>query len=199
MFDKTTKIQLVLYLESITLGATESRCLESMTEDQIDRLIRLCKVDPDDDESIMPAVQAMYARDEFRATMRVERLKKDRHAASCADFSRLRPDDRSDFVEFVRENRGVFEACGVDDDFAWLDDKELRPSIDFWTGEFGVVFHEIITRLLFGDGDCEFALAANYTYDVETIGPICAHILAAELDYELKRTLFWKYAKARLQ
>ena len=201
MFDRNEKIQIVRYLESVTLGATASRCLESMTELQIDYLIRLCKVDPTNDESMMLAKHASDSKTklhekrskELHAEMRAER-----YVASCADFDRLRSDDRWDFTHFVRENKSVFAEC-VSDDFVWLDDKELRPSVDFWTGELGGVVHEIVSRLLFGNGHIDFALAANYTYDGENIGPICSEILAGELDYETKYGLFWKYAKARLQ
>jgi hypothetical protein len=177
MFDKQTKIQLLNYLESVTLGATESKYVETLTEPQIDRLIRLCKVDPTDEESMARAKRAMDKRDEYRATMREEK-RKESYVAWCAEMDRLNSADKQDFDDFVRKN-------------------DITLSMEVWNSENGLALHEIMSRLLFGDGDIDKALAANYTcFDKTIIGSIIAEMLVDELDYETKRMLFWKYANA---
>ena len=171
MFDKQSKIKLLNYLESVTLGATESRYVESMTELEIDCLIRLCNVEPNDEESMSRAKRAMDIRDQYRAGVREEK-RKERYAAFCADVDRLNSTDKQDFDAFLREN----ELTDID------------------------ALHEIVSRLLFGNGDIDKALTANYTcFDKQIVGSICAEILVDELDYETKRMLFWKYAKAIIQ
>ena len=177
MFDRQTKIKILNFLESTTLGATESRIVDSMTEYEIDSRIRLCKVDPTDEESMARSKRRMDARDEFRATMREEK-RQESYAAWCAEMDRLNPTDMDDFDKFIREN-------------------DMSLSIDVWDGENGEALHEIMSRLLFGNGNIDKALTAHYNcVDKTIIGSICAEILLDELDYETKRMLFWKYAKA---
>jgi hypothetical protein len=160
MFDRQTKIRLLNFLESMTLGASESRIVDSMTEYEIDSRIRLCN-------------------DEFRATMREEK-RQESYVAWCAEMDRLNSADKQDFDDFVRENN-------------------ICLSIDVWDGENGEALHEIMSRLLFGNGNIDKALTAHYNcVDKTIIGSICAEILVDELDDEMKRMLFWKYAKAIL-
>jgi hypothetical protein len=180
MFDRKTKIKLLNFLESVTLNATESRIVDSMTEYEIDSRIRLCKVDPTDEESMARAMRRMDVRDKIRATMREEK-RQESYVAWCAEMQRLNSADKQDFDDFVRKN-------------------DITLSIDVWDGENGEALHEIMSRLLFGDGDIDKALVANYNcVDKTIIGSICAEILVDELDCETKRTLFWKYANARIQ
>ena len=177
MFDRQTKIKLLNFLESTTLGATESRIVDSMMDREIDSRIRLCKVDPTDEESMARSKRRMDARDEFRATMREEK-RQESYVAWCAEMGRLNSADKQDFDDFVRENN-------------------ICLSIDVWDGENGEALHEIMSRLLFGNGNIDKALTAHYNcVDKTIIGSICAEILVDELDDEMKRMLFWKYAMA---
>jgi hypothetical protein len=201
MYTKEEKIELVKYLESVTVGSTESVGLEYMTEPQLDALIRFCKVDPASDAQMMRVKNAMDIRNEYRAAMREERLREiriERYIAANANYDNLSVEYRQMFVEFVKENKETFTQCSIDN-FDWLDNPALRPSVDFWTGELGVAVNEIVSRLLFGKDNIADAITAKYTYDGVTNGPICSVMLVDELDGATKRMLFWKYAKARLQ
>ena len=200
MYTKEEKIELVKYLESVTVGSTESVGLEYMTESQLDALIRLCKVNPANDESMMRVKMTMDRRNEYRAAMREERLREirmERYVVSNANYDNLSVEYRQMFVEFVKENKETFTQCFIDN-FDWLDNPDLRPSDDFWTGELGVAVNEIVSRLLFGKDNIFDAITAKYTYDGVTNGPICSVMLVDELDETTKKILFWKYAKARL-
>jgi hypothetical protein len=195
------KIAIVKYLEDTTIGVTESRYLESMSERELDDLIRICKVDPNNEDSMKRVKNAMERRNEYRAAKREERLQEqrmERYADANINYDSLRAEDRRMFVGFVVENKDTFLEC-VGDDFAWVDNPDLRPSVDFWTGDLSHAVNEIVCRLVFGKGNIDIVLASNYTYDGVTSGPICAEILGKELDGELKHMLFWKYARARLQ
>jgi hypothetical protein len=201
MYTKEEKIELVRYLESVTIGSSESKDLEYLREFQLDDLMRLCKVNPADEAQMMRVKNAMDRRNEYRAAMREERLNKlrmERYDAANTNYDNLSAEDRRLFVEFVKENKDTFVEC-VSDDFAWLDSRDLHPSVDFWTGEIGVAVNEIVCRLLFGKGNIDIVLGASYTYDGVTNGHICAEILVSALDSETKHMLFWKYAKARLE
>jgi hypothetical protein len=201
MYTKEEKIELVKYLESVTVDSTESVGLEYMTEPQLDALIRFCKVNPASDAQMMHVKNAMDIRNEYIATLREERLREiqmERYVAGNANYDNLSVEDRQMFVEFVKENKDIFDQCFIDN-FDWLYNPDLRPSVNFWTGELGVAVNEIVSRLLFGNGNVDIMLASNYTYDGVTNGPICSVILADELDDATKHMLFWKYAKARLQ
>ena len=203
MPDNALKIELIKYLESVTLGSTESTSLEIMTTDQLDDLIRLCRVNPDDAGSMARAKTAMERRYELRKELRKQRLKEmrlERAATSNVEFGRLSPDNRTRFVVFVRENMDTFSEY-ASDDFHWFDDVTLFPSVDFWTGDLGNAVNEILSRLRFGekqDSSIDAALFSSYTYDGVTDGPICSPILMGELDEETKKMIFWKYARARL-
>ena len=203
MPDNSFKIELIKYLESVTLGSTESTSLEIMTTDQLDDLIRLCRVNPDDAGSMARAKFAMNRRYELRKELRKQRLKElrlERAAASNVEFGRLSPDNRARFVMFVCENMDIFSEY-ASDDFHWLDNITLCPSVDFWTGDIGDAVNEILGRLRFGEkhgSNIDAALFSSYTYDGVTDGPICSPILMGELDEETKKNIFWKYARARL-
>ena len=203
MPDNAFKIELIRYLESVTLGSTESTSLEIMTTDQLDDLIRLCRVNPDDESSMARAKFAMNRRYELRKELRKQRLNElrlERAAASNVEFGRLSPDNRARFVMFVCENMDIFSEY-ASDDFHWFDDVKLCPSVDFWTGDLGNAVNEILGRLRFGekqDSSIDAALFSSYTYDGVTDGPICSPILMDELDEETKKMIFWKYARARL-
>ena len=201
MYTKEEKIELVKYLESVTVGSTESVGLEYMTEPRLDALIRLCKVNPANGESMMRIKKAMDTRNEYRATMREYKLREiqtNRYVAANANYDNLSVEYRQMFIEFVKENKDIFTQCFIDN-FDWLDNPDLRPSVDFWTGELGVAVNEIVSRLLFGKDNIFDAITAKYTYDGVTNGPICSVMLVDELDEATKKILFWKYAKARLQ
>ena len=202
MYTKDEKIEFVKYLESVTIGSTESKDLEYLRESQLDTLIRICKVNPANDEQMMQVKRAMDIRNEYRAAIREERLqklRKERYDAANANYDLLRSEDRQLFVVFVKENKDIFLECAPGDNFDWLDNPYLRPSVDFWTGELGVAVNEIVCRLVFGNGNVDLVLGASYTYDGVTNGPICSAILTDELDDATKHMLFWKYAKARLE
>ena len=202
MYTKEEKIEFVKYLESVTIGSSESKDLEYLRESQLDTLIRICKVNPANDEQMMRVKKAMDRRNEYRAAMREERLqklRKERYDAANANYDLLRSEDRQLFVEFVKENMDTFLECAPGDNFNWLDNPDLRPSVDFWTGELGTAVNEIACRLVFGNGNVDTTLVTNYTYDGVTNGPICSVMLVDELDEATKKILFWKYAKARLE
>lgn len=202
MYTKEEKIEFVKYLESVTIGSTESKDLEYLREFQLDDLMRLCKVNPADEAQMMRVKNAMDIRNEYRAAMREERLqklRKERYDAANNNYDLLRSEDRQLFVVFVKENKDTFLECVPGDNFDWLDNPDLRPSVDFWTGELGVAVNEIVCRLVFGNGNFDVILGASYTYDGVTNGHICSEILVSELDSEMKHMLFWKYAKARLE
>ena len=76
MYTKDEKIEFVKYLESVTIGSTESKDLEYLRESQLDTLIRICKVNPANDEQMMQVKRAMDIRNEYRAAIREERLQK---------------------------------------------------------------------------------------------------------------------------
>ena len=84
MYTKDEKIELVKYLESVTIGSTESKGLEYLRESQLDDLIRLCKINPANDAQMMNVKNAMDRRNEYRAAMREERLQKLRGALRCS-------------------------------------------------------------------------------------------------------------------
>lgn len=203
MPDNSFKIELIKYLESVTLGSTESTTLEIMTTDQLDDLIRLCHVNPDDPDSMTRAKTAMERRYELRKKLRKTRLDElclERAAVSNREFERLNPDNRAQFVMFVRESMDIFSEY-ASDDFHWLDNITLCPSVDFWTGDIGDAVNEILGRLRFGEkhgSNIDAALFSSYTYDGVTDGPICSPILMYELNEEIKKMIFWKYARARL-
>ena len=202
MYTKEEKIEFVKYLESVTIGSTESKDLEYLREFQLDDLMRLCKVNPADEAQMIRVKNAMDRRNEYRAAMREERLqklRKERYDAANANYDLLRSEDRQLFVEFVKENMDTFLECAPGDNFNWLDNPDLRPSVDFWTGELGTAVNEIVCRLVFGNGNVDTTLVTNYTYDGVTNGPICSVMLVDELDEATKKILFWKYAKARLE
>jgi hypothetical protein len=201
MYTKEEKIELVKYLESVTIGSTESKDLEYLRESQLDTLIRICKVNPANDEQMMRVKNAMDRRNEYRAAMREKRLnelRKERCDAANSNYDSLSTEDRQAFVKFIKENKDTFVEC-ISENFDWLDNPDLHPPDDFWTGELGVAINEIVCRLVFGNGNVDNTLVTIYTYDGVTNGPICSEILADELDKGTKHMLFWKYAKARLQ
>ena len=202
MYTKEEKIEFVKYLESVTIGSTESKDLEYLREFQLDDLMRLCKVNPADEAQMIRVKNAMDRRNEYRAAMREERLqklRKERYDAANTNYDLLRSEDRQLFVDFVKENKDTFLECAPGDNFDWLDNPDLHPSVDFWTGELGVAVNEIVCRLVFGNGNFDVILGASYTYDGVTNGPICSEILVSAFDSEMKHMLFWKYAKARLE
>ena len=202
MYTKDEKIELVKYLESVTIGSTESKGLEYLRESQLDDLIRLCKINPANDAQMMNVKNAMDRRNEYRATIREKRLRElqmERYATANANYNLLLSEDRRSFIEFVKENKDTFLECAPGDNFEWLVNNELYPSVDFWTGELCVALDEITSRLLFGKGNIDTAIVTNFTCDGVTNGPICSVMLVDELDEATKKILFWKYAKARLQ
>ena len=201
MYTKEEKIQIVRFLEDTTIGATASAGMEYMTERELDDLIRICKVDPKNETSMQRVKNAMDRRDAYRAAIRearIQELRMERYTEANTNYDSLRSRERRLFINFVTENKETFLEC-VSDDFAWLDNLDLYPSVDFWTGELSAAVNEIACRLVFGKGNIANAVTASYTYDGVTNGPICSAILVDELDSEMKQILFWKYAKARLQ
>jgi succinate dehydrogenase flavin-adding protein (antitoxin of CptAB toxin-antitoxin module) len=194
------KINLVRFLEDTTIGATASMGLENMTERELDSLIRLCKVDPDDEDIMEGAMQAMRRRDAYRA----ERMKKIRQIQAeelNVKYDRLTPEMKRQFIEFILDN---LEAFG-DIDMDWLIDPLRYPPVEFWTGVHGIVMNEIVNRLLFGLQEKEnrepidSALAAHFTYSDTKLGSICSDLLIDALDSDIKQVIFWKYASARLR
>ena len=194
------KIEIVRYLEETTLGASASAGLERLAEWQLDQLIRLCRVNPDDEASMQRVKRAMAARDAYRA----ERMQMDRQ--NQADelnlkYDNLPPDMKKRFIEYVRENRDEFG----DIDMNWLVDHLQHPPVEFWTGENGIVVNEIVNRLLFGMEEKEnrepidSALRAIFIYRNTRRESIISDMLIESLDSDIKHMIFWKYANARLQ
>lgn len=194
------KIEIVRYLEETTIGASASGGLERLAEWQLDQLIRLCRVNPDDEASMERVKRSMAARDAYRA----ERMQMDRQ--NQADelnlkYDNLPPDMKKRFVEYVRENRDEFG----DIDMNWLVDPLQYPPVEFWTGENGIVMNEIVNRLLFGMEEKEnrepidSALRAIFKYRNTTRESIISDLLIETLDSDIKHMIFWKYAMARLQ
>jgi hypothetical protein len=193
------KIEIVRYLEDNTVGATATAGLERMTERQLDLLIRLCRVNPDDEASMQRVKRAMAGRDAYRA----ERMQMDRQNESDElnrKYNNLPPDMKRQFIEYVRENRDEFG----DIDMNWLVDPSQNPPIEFWTGENGIVMNEIVNRILFGMEEKEnrelidSALRAIFIYRNTRRESICSDLLIETLDSDIKHMIFWKYAKARL-
>jgi len=202
MYTKEEKIELVKYLESVTIGSTESKGLEYLRESQLDDLMRLCKVNPADEAHMMRVKNAMDRRNEYRVAMREKRLQElrmERYDAANTNYDNLTSEDRRLFVEFVKENKDTFLECAPGDNYEWLVNNELYPSVDFWMGELCVALDEITSRLSFGKGNIDATILSNFTLDGVTTGPICSAMLVDELDEATKKILFWKYAKARLQ
>ena len=194
------KINIVKYLEDTTIGATASVGLERMAEWQLDQLIRLRRVNPDDEASMQRVKRAMAARDAYRA----ERMQMDRQNQSDElnlKYDNLPPDMKKRFIEYVRENRDEFG----DIDMNWLVDPLQHPPVEFWTGDNGIVMNEIVNRLLFGMEEKEnrepidSALRAIFKYRNTKCESIISDMLIETLDSDIKHMIFWKYANARLQ
>jgi hypothetical protein len=203
MFDIATKIELIRYLESVTIGSTESRGLEMMKEHQLDDLIRICRVDPTNDESMARAKKAMDRRNAVRAILQKEHEEKLRQIQAeelNIKYDQLPLDFKMRFVQFIKDNQNLFGVM----DFEWLDNMQLYPPIEFWTGKHAIVLYEIVSRLLFGHQNrdeyepIDAALVGNFTYGKTEIGNICNDLLVSVLDIDIKNVLFWKYAKVRL-
>ena len=194
------KIQIVRFLEDTTIGATASVGLERMAEWQLDQLIRLCRVNPDDEVMMQQTKDAMARRDAYRA----ERMNKIRQIQSeelNVKYSRLDPEMKRQFIEFILENLNEF----TDMDMDWLIDPLQDPPVEFWTGVHGMAMNEIVNRILFGMEEKEnrepidSALRAHFSYGDTKIGSICSDLLIEALDSDIKHVIFWKYAMARLQ
>jgi hypothetical protein len=194
------KIEIVRYLEENTISSSASAGLERMAEWQLDLLIRLCRVNPDDEASMQRVKRAMAARDAYRA----ERMQMDRQIQANElnlKYNNLPSDMKRQFIEYVRENRDEFG----DIDMNWLVDPLQNPPVEFWTGENGIVMNEIVNRILFGMEEKEnrepidSALRAIFKYRNTKRESICSDLLIETLDSDIKHVIFWKYAKARLQ
>jgi hypothetical protein len=194
------KIQIVRFLEDTTIGATASVGLERMAEWQLDQLIRLCRVNPDDEVMMQQTKDAMARRDAYRA----ERMNKIRQIQSeelNVKYSRLDPEMKRQFIEFILENLNEF----TDMDMDWLIDPLQYPPVEFWTGFHGMAMNEIVNRILFGMEEKEnrepidSALRAHFSYGDTKFESICSDLLIEALDNNIKHVIFWKYAKMRLQ
>jgi hypothetical protein len=199
MFDDAFKIELIKYLESVTLGSTESTSLEVMTTRQLDDLIRLCRVNPDDLNSMARAKVAMERHTAFREELRRKYWGKDRTAELNQIYRGLAPECKLAFHLFVEENLDLISEHVADDaDFAWLKDDAQSPSIDFWTKGVGEVMNEIMCRIsntqtVDGALTCQFK-----NYDGSVRQAICCDTLVQVLDPPKKNDLFWTYARTRL-
>ena len=199
MFDDAFKIELIQYLESVTLGSTESTSLEVMTTKQLDDLIRICRVNPDDENSMARAKFAMERRYELRKELRREFLFKPRSVELNEIYRGLAPECKLAFHLFVEENLDIISEHVKDDaEFAWLKDDAQSPSIDFWTKGTGGVMNEILYRIsntqtVDGALTCQFK-----NYDGSVRQAICCDTLVQVLDTPRKNDLFWRYARARL-
>ena len=205
MFDIATKIAIIRYLEYVTVDATESRGLETMNERQLDDLIRLRGVEPTNDESMARTKKAMDRHNAVRAILQKEREEKLRQIQAeelNVKYDQLPLEYKTRFVQFIQDNQNLFGVM----DFEWLDNLQLYPPIEFWTGKYAIVLYEIVSRLLFGhqnrdeyeNSSIDAALVGNFTYGKTEIGNICNDLLVSVLDTDIKNVLFWKYAKARL-
>lgn len=205
MFDIATKIAIIRYLEYVTVDATESRGLETMNERQLDDLIRLRGVEPTNDESMARTKKAMDRHNAVRAILQKEREEKLRQIQAeelNVKYDQLPLEFKTRFVQFIQDNQNLFGVM----DFEWLDNLQLYPPIEFWTGKYAIVLYEIVSRLLFGhqnrdeyeNSSIDAALVGNFTYGKTEIGNICNDLLVSVLDTDIKNVLFWKYAKARL-
>ena len=205
MFDIATKIALIRYLEYVTVDATESRGLETMNERQLDDLIRLRRVEPTNAESMARTKKAMDRHNAVRAILKKEREEKLRQIQAeelNMKYDQLPLEFKTRFVQFIQDNQNLFGVM----DFEWLDNLQLYPPIEFWTGKYAIVLYEIVSRLLFGhqnrdeyeNSSIDAALVGNFTYGKTEIGNICNDLLVSVLDTDIKNVLFWKYAKARL-
>lgn len=199
MFDDALKIELIRYLESVTYGSTESQSLELMTTQQLDALIRLCRVNPDDPNSMERAKKDMEQRKLFRKELRREYWGKQRSTELNTIYSELGPECKMAFIQFVEENLDQISPHVADDvDFAWLADSSLMPSIDFWTGGVGSVMNEILNRIAHKQ-TIDGALTYKFKhYDGAVRPAICCDALVQVLDTDAKNDLFWKYARAIL-
>jgi hypothetical protein len=205
MFDKATKIELIRYLEHVTIGASESRQLETMNERQLDDLIRLRRVEPTNAESMARTKKAMDRHNAVSAMLQKEReeeLRKIQAEELNMKYDQLPVEMKTRFIQFIQDNQNIFGAM----DFEWLDNMQLYPPIEFWTGKYAVVLYEIVSRLLFGhqnrdeyeNSSIDAALVGNFTYGKTEIGNICNDLLVSVLETDIKNVLFWKYAKVRL-
>ena len=205
MFDIATKIAIIRYLEYVTVDASESRGLETMNERQLDDLIRLRGVEPTNDESMARTKKAMDRHNAVRAILQKEREEKLRQIQAeelNVKYDQLPLEFKTRFVQFIQDNQNLFGVM----DFEWLDNLQLYPPIEFWTGKYAIVLYEIVSRLLFGhqnrdeyeNSSIDAALVGNFTYGKTEIGNICNDLLVSVLDTDIKNVLFWKYAKARL-
>ncbi len=205
MFDKATKIELIRYLEHVTIGASESRGLETMNERQLDDIIRLRRVEPTNAESMARTKKAMDRHNAVRAILQKEReeeLRKIQAEELNMKYDQLPVEMKARFIQFIQDNQNLFGVM----DFEWLDNMQLYPPIEFWTGKYAIVLYEIVSRLLFGhqnrdeygNSSIDAALVAIFTYGKTEIGAICNDLLVSVLDTDIKNVLFWKYAKVRL-
>ncbi len=199
MFDNAFKIELIKYLESVTLDSSESRSLEKMTTRQLDALIRLCHVNPDDENSMARAKVAMEQRYELRKELRREFLFKPRSVELNEIYSGLGPECKLAFNQFVEYNRDSISPHVADDsELAWLTDSAQMPSVDFWSGGVGEVMNEILYRLAH-EQTVDGALTSKFTHsDGKVRSAICCDTLVQVLDTDTKNDLFWRYARARL-
>ena len=199
MFDDAFKIKLIRYLESVTLGSTESTSLEVMTTKQLDNLIRICRVNPDDPNSMARAKLAMERHTAFREELRREYWGKDRTAELNEIYRGLAPECKVAFNLFVEENLDLISEHVKDDaDFAWLKDDAISPSIDFWTKGTGGVMNEILYRIS-NKQTIDGALTCQFKNCDGSVRPaICCDTLVQVLDTPRKNDLFWTYARARI-
>jgi len=199
MFDDAFKIELIRFLESVTPDSSESRSLETMTTWQLDDLIRICRVNPDDPISMARAKSAMEQRYELRKELRREFLFKPHSAELNEMYSGLGPECKLAFIQFVEYNRDSISPHVADDsELAWLTDSSLMPSVDFWTGGLGGVMNEILYRLA-NKQTVDAALTCQFkNYDRTVYPAICCDTLVQVLDTDTKNDLFWRYARARL-
>jgi hypothetical protein len=199
MFDRALKIKLIQYLESVTPGSTESHSLEKMTTRQLDDLIRLCRVNPDDENSMARAKAAMEQRYELRKELRREFLFKPLSVELNEMYDGLGPECKLAFIQFVEYNRDSISPHVADDPgLAWLTDSAQMPSVDFWSGGVGEVMNEILYRLAH-EQTVDGALTSKFTHSDGTVRPmICCDKLVQVLDTDTKNDLFWRYARARL-
>ena len=200
MFDRAFKIKLIQYLESVTLDASKSRSLEIMTTRQLDDLIRLCRVNPDDPVSMERAKEDMERRALFREEMRKNYWGKELAKEMNEKYSGLGPECKLAFAQFVDYNLDHISLFVTDDvDFAWLKDDSFMPSVDFWTGGVGEVMKEILYRLAH-EQTVDGALTSKFTHsDGKVRSSICCDTLVQVLDTDTKNDLFWRYARARLR
>lgn len=199
MFDDAFKIELIKYLESVTLDSSESRSLEKMTTWQLDALIRLCHVNPDDPVSMERAKFAMERRYELRKELRREFLLKPLSVELNEKYIGLGPDCKLAFTQFVDYNRDSISPHVADDsELAWLTDSAQMPSVDFWTGGVGEVMKEILYRLAH-EQTIDGALTSKFTHsDGKVRSSICCDTLVQALDTDTKNDMFWTYATVRL-